>query len=132
MCSRLIISRGSWIRPARVQRRVLTRVQRGLAVLVGGHTPDGLAADPAVPDGDRPADLRGHGRLVGQQHLGSLASAAAMAARCCSPPDIRSGVRSAQYAMPRVSSRKPARRSRSRRASRVNRIGSTTFCRAVR
>jgi hypothetical protein len=42
------------LNPARpVQRRVLTRVQRGLAVLVGGRVPDGLAAGPAVADGDR-------------------------------------------------------------------------------
>ena len=58
------------LNPARaVQRRVLTRVQRGLAVLVGGRVPDGLAARPAVPDGERPANLRGHGRVVGDhQH----------------------------------------------------------------
>jgi hypothetical protein len=43
--------------PGAVQRGVLTRVQRSPAVLVGGRVPEGLAADPAVPDGDRPADL---------------------------------------------------------------------------
>jgi hypothetical protein len=63
--------------------------------------------------------------------LGWFASAVAMAARCCSPPDMRSGVRSAQCAMPRVSSRPPARRCRSRRPSELSRIGSSTFCRAV-
>ena len=62
---------------------------------------------------------------------GSFASAVAIAVRCCSPPDMRSGTRSAQCGdAERVrAARRPAAR-RSRRPVPLSRIGSSTFCRA--
>ena len=61
------------LNPARaVQRRVLACVLCGLALLVGGRVPYRLAARLAVPHRDRPADLRRHGRVVGDhQHRGA-------------------------------------------------------------
>ena len=63
---------------------------------------------------------------------GPLASAVAIAVRCCSPPDIWAGVRPAQYPTPSMSSSSPARRARNRRPTPANRMGRMTFCRAVR
>jgi hypothetical protein len=63
---------------------------------------------------------------------GWLAMATAMAVRCCSPPDICSGLRFAQCPTPSVSSRSPARARRIRLAVPFSRIGSVTFCSAVR
>ena len=124
--------------------------------------PQGLGAGPAVPDGDGPADLRGHGRVVGDdqhgdaqlgvgglqrgEHIGavalssspvgssasstcgSLASAVAIAARCCSPPDIWSGGRSAQCADASAPSSSAARRRAAAGGHPANRIGRATFC----
>src|SRR5580704_16873599 len=62
---------GRQLDPSRaVEHRVLHRVVGGVAVLVGGRQPQRLAAGPAVPDRDRPPDLRGHGGIVGDDQDG--------------------------------------------------------------
>ena len=60
------------------------------------------------------------------------ANLTAIAARCCSPPDIWDGLRPAQWLSPSTSSSSPARRARGRCPSPANRIGMITFCSAVR
>ena len=64
--------------------------------------------------------------------LGLLTSATAMAARCCSPPDIWSGLRFLQSPRPSSSSSSAACVRRALAPPPARRIGSSTFCCAVR
>ena len=105
----------------------------GSCVTTSTVTPSSLLAVCSAPNTDAAVALSSS--PVGSSASstdGELASATAIATRCCSPPDIWSGRRPAQCATPSRSSSSPARVRRAARPRPASRSGRSTFCAAVR